>query len=536
MSHDGLFLRHDVAVELLLNDWYAWPYLLPPASGAMCLANAQLKIMQSFADNPQLHVTALKNPAMRGGPFVDYDVDRAPEVRALADRTAKRLAHVVELAEAVKTLDRILGEEATGGSLEPLYRKVPAPLQGYVELVYDTNHHASIRFFEGLLYRSRYYDPTLQSIVMAPVGGARRPFVFSTPRLPRPGDVGLALPFAARALDELYRARYQARSLELLIDLLRVPAESRAAFAALFTDAAPPPAEPYRGDDIRIRYYGHACVLVETADVSILFDPILGHDDGSGAPRFSHADLPPHIDYVLLTHNHQDHVLFETLVELRHRVGTVVTPRANGGTLVDPSLKRIIEQLGFERVVELGDIESIPVPRGAITGLPFLGEHSDLAIQSKLAYAIQLGERNILFMADSNNLEPRIYEHVHGIIGDADTVFIGMECEGAPMSFFYGQYFTKPLLRKLDQSRRLNGSTADRAADIIGRFHPREVYVYAMGQEPWISHLMSLPYTEASPQIVESNKLIAHCRERGMHAERPYCQKELHLPFARPAR
>ncbi len=536
MPNPELCLRRDVAVELLINEWYAWPYLIPPASGAMCLANAQLKIMQSFAQNPQLHVAALKNPAMRGGPFVDYDVDRADEVRQLAERTASRLGPQLELAEAIKTLDRILAEEGTGGSLEPLYRRVPPALQGYVELVYDLNHHASIRFFEGLLYRSRYYDPSLQSVVLAPVGGARRPFVFSTPRLPRPHDVRLDLPFATRGLDELYRARYQPRSLELLMDLLRVPATAKDSFASLFTADPPAATTAYRGDDIRIRYYGHACILVETAEVTILFDPIISPDDGGGAPRFTLADLPPVIDYVVLTHNHQDHVLFETLVELRHRVRHVVTPRANGGTLMDPSLKRIIEQLGFERVIDLSDLEAIAVPGGSITGLPFLGEHSDLAIASKLAYAIKLGERSILFMADSNNLEPRIYEHVHGLLGDADIIFIGMECEGAPMSFFYGQYFTKPLLRKLDQARRLNGSNCERAADIIDRFNPKEVYVYAMGQEPWISHLMSLPYTDASPQIVESNKLLDHCRSRGIVAERPYCQKELHYSMKRPAK
>jgi L-ascorbate metabolism protein UlaG (beta-lactamase superfamily) len=531
MSSPALYLRPDVAVELLFNDWYAWPYLISPATAAMCVANAHLKIMQSFAQNPQLHVAALKNPAMRGGPFVDHEAEHAAEVGRLAEKTAARLGHFVELAEAVKTLDRLLGDEGTGPSLEPLYKKVPAPLQGLVELVYDLNHHASIRLLEGLFYRSRYYDPTLQTAVMAPLGEARRPFVFSTPRLPRPRDVRLELPFANAGLDELYRARAEPRSLALLEDLLHVAPSERDAFAACFTAQAPRPSVAYAGNDIRVRYFGHACVLVETAGVSILFDPVIGHEGSAGAPRFTHADLPPRIDYVLLTHNHQDHVLFEPLLELRHRVGEIVVPASGGGTLADPSLRRILHHVGFPRVRELGEMESIAIAGGSITGLPFLGEHADLSIQTKLAYALRLGARSLLFMADSNNLEPRVYERVHDVIGDVDVIFIGMECEGAPMSFLYGYLFTKPLVRKIDQSRRLNGSNYERAADIVDRFAPRQVYVYAMGQEPWLAHLMSLPYTDASPQMVESNRLIEHCHQRGITAERPYCHKEIHLPL-----
>ena len=36
MSNDPgtLYLREDVYFEPLLNQWYAWPYLLPPVTGA----------------------------------------------------------------------------------------------------------------------------------------------------------------------------------------------------------------------------------------------------------------------------------------------------------------------------------------------------------------------------------------------------------------------------------------------------------------------------------------------------------------------
>jgi hypothetical protein len=50
-----------------------------------------------------------------------------------------------------------------------------------------------------------------------------------------------------------------------------------------------------------------------------------------------------------------------------------------------------------------------------------------------------------------------------------------------------------------------------------------------MGQEPWLSHITSIEYTEKSKPIVDSNRLIEACRERGIVAERPYGMKEMIL-------
>src|SRR5262245_65066880 len=78
MADKKLFFKHNILVEPLFNQWYAWPYLIPPASAAMYIANSHLKIMQSFVSAPQVHVSALKNPAMIGGSFINYDPSKAP--------------------------------------------------------------------------------------------------------------------------------------------------------------------------------------------------------------------------------------------------------------------------------------------------------------------------------------------------------------------------------------------------------------------------------------------------------------------------
>jgi hypothetical protein len=88
---------------------------------------------------------------------------------------------------------------------------------------------------------------------------------------------------------------------------------------------------------------------------------------------------------------------------------------------------------------------------------------------------------------------------------------------------------TKKIERGMDESRRLAGSNYAQAIDIVDRFQCKEAYVYAMGQEPWLNHVMSIKYTDESRPITESNKLIQTCKERGICAERLYGEKEILL-------
>jgi hypothetical protein len=167
MSVEKVYLRGDVLAEPRFNQWYAWPALISPASSAMFVANSHVKIMQSFVAAPQVHAAALKNPAMRGGPFIACDAGSVREVESLLEKTVKEQARALELAADIQSLYRLLAAEAGGASLEPLYERVPATLKGYVELVYELNNSPSVRFIEGLLYRSPYYDPASQSVSLA---------------------------------------------------------------------------------------------------------------------------------------------------------------------------------------------------------------------------------------------------------------------------------------------------------------------------------------------------------------------------------
>jgi L-ascorbate metabolism protein UlaG (beta-lactamase superfamily) len=526
MTNTKYYLKQNVQMEPLFNQWYAWSHLIAPATAAMNIANSHLKIMKSYVAAPQVHANAVKNPAMLGGPFIDYEGGRVNEIRELMDRTSKENQHMLAFADSIKAVDELLRSEAKGYSLEPLYEKVPANLRGYVELVYDLNNNASMRFYEPLLYKSEFYNTGSQSVLFSIIEKDHRAFALSTPRLADDKSLQVHIPLNHPGLDDMFKMKHGPQTLGYISERLGLDAGAQEKFQLFLTEEEPPHTERYSGEDVRVRYFGHACVLLETKDVSMLLDPVLSYKYDNGIDRYTFLDLPDVIDYVLITHGHQDHVMFESLIQLRSKIRNIIVPRSGGGALQDPSMKLVLENIGFRNVIELGELETVEIPDGLITGLPFMGEHTDLNIQVKMAHHIRLKDQTFMFAADTNNIEPRLYEHIFRIMGDVDVMYLGMECDGAPLSWLYGQLLTKQIDRKMDQSRRLNGSNFEHAMALVSQFNCREVYVYAMGQEPWLNYVMSLKYTDESNPIVHSNKLMAACKEKGIISERLFGKKE----------
>jgi len=528
MKNDLMYLKPNVVIEPLYDRWYAWSHLISPATAAMNVVGRHLKIIDSYIQAPQVHAAAVNNPKMRGGPFMDLAGKRVDEVKKLRENTIGRQQKSIAFSQAIKDLDKMLKTEAKGFSLQPLYEKVPDIMKGYVELVYDLNNNPSYRFFEHLLYKSEFYNKGSQSIALWVTENDERPFVLSTPKLDDPSVIHLNIPFDDPAIDELSKMKRLPKSVKYISELLGIPADQQEIFNTFFTDTPIPPYKKYEGDNIRMRYFGHACILIETKELSILVDPLISYYGyQSDVARYSDIDLPDEIDYVLITHNHQDHILFETLLPLRHKIKNIIVPRASTCTLQDPSLKIMFENIGFKNVSELGEFDRLSFEDCEITGLPFIGEHSDLNIQSKICHHVKHGKFSILFAADSCNVSTDLYKLVHKEIGDIDVVFLGMECDGAPLTWLYGPLLTENLSREHDNSRRLAGSNYERGISLVDIFNPKEVYVYAMGQEPWLEFITSVKHTEESHPIVASNKLVEDCARKGRVAERLFGEKEL---------
>src|SRR5258708_18918465 len=124
------YLRQNIQVEPLIDHWYVWSHLIPPATAARNITERHIKILDSYITAPQIHANAVKNPKMLGGPFIDYDGKRVDEIRALRDQTKQKRRHLLELSAAIAELDGNLQRNAKGFSLQPLYESVPRILKG----------------------------------------------------------------------------------------------------------------------------------------------------------------------------------------------------------------------------------------------------------------------------------------------------------------------------------------------------------------------------------------------------------------------
>ncbi|MCB9765428.1 MAG: MBL fold metallo-hydrolase [Alphaproteobacteria bacterium] len=104
----------------------------------------------------------------------------------------------------------------------------------------------------------------------------------------------------------------------------------------------------------RIQWLGHATVLVEVDGVVALIDPIFGRAGvvPRAVPAPLSVDALPHVDAVLLSHGHRDHMDAPSLRALARRFGEAllfVTPLGLGRSLPREA-RRVVELDWWQRV------------------------------------------------------------------------------------------------------------------------------------------------------------------------------------------
>jgi len=92
-----------------------------------------------------------------------------------------------------------------------------------------------------------------------------------------------------------------------------------------------------KDEDVFI-WLGHSSYYIQTDGVSLLIDPVLSlygspfkyfNKAFKGADIFKPEDIP-HIDYLIITHDHYDHLDYPTVKAIKDRVGMVILPLGVG--------------------------------------------------------------------------------------------------------------------------------------------------------------------------------------------------------------
>lgn len=93
-------------------------------------------------------------------------------------------------------------------------------------------------------------------------------------------------------------------------------------------------------EDVLI-WFGHSSYYFQLNGIRFLVDPVLSGNASpvyntnkafNGTNEYSAEDLPP-IDYLLITHDHYDHLDYATIKKLRHKIKKVVCPLGVGAHL-----------------------------------------------------------------------------------------------------------------------------------------------------------------------------------------------------------
>ena len=159
--------------------------------------------------------------------------------------------------------------------------------------------------------------------------------------------------------------------------------------------------------DYQIAWLGHSAFLISINKKIILLDPMLGsHASPISIPslkRFNN-ELPinpesiPHIDFVILSHDHYDHLDFSTIQIIKDKVKTFLVPLGIGSHLRSWKVKeQKIHEMNWEQSYKIDDLEFVCLPARHFSGRGPLNRNSTLWS----SWAIKSEVVKIYFSGDS---------------------------------------------------------------------------------------------------------------------------------------
>ncbi len=128
--------------------------------------------------------------------------------------------------------------------------------------------------------------------------------------------------------------------------------------------AHPHPPQRHDAETFSVTFIGHATVLIQICGLNILTDPFFSDRTSpvsfagpkrARLPGIALKDLPP-IDFILLSHNHYDHLDLAALAQIHNRFEPVIiTPLGNGTIVAKTGLDHQIAEADWGDTILLND-------------------------------------------------------------------------------------------------------------------------------------------------------------------------------------
>ena len=182
------------------------------------------------------------------------------------------------------------------------------------------------------------------------------------------------------------------------------------------------------GNDIRITWLGHACFLIQFPDgTSILTDPVLGEMDGAAGftadvfdadtfKRVSPSVVTPSqldfVDAVVISHNHYDHLSFNTLDALGQDIQYIVP--LGDERYFSSDYKHLIP-MDWYTSRKIADVEVIFVPANHYAGRGLFDHRESLWG----GYIFRINGKSVYFAGDTGYSD--LFKDIHEKYGDMDV-------------------------------------------------------------------------------------------------------------------
>lgn len=153
-------------------------------------------------------------------------------------------------------------------------------------------------------------------------------------------------------------------------------------------------------------WMGHSSYFIQTDGVSFLIDPVLSlygspfkffNKAFAGADIFKPEDIP-NIDYLVITHDHYDHLDYPTVKAIKDKVGKVILPLGVGAHLEKWGYKpeQLIEEEWGAEIILKNDIKIIFTP-----ARHFSGRKTQRNVTLWTSYVLETPTKKIFLGGDS---------------------------------------------------------------------------------------------------------------------------------------